>query len=801
MALNKKNIFYSSDPTKLTEVLWSFLSDHDFSNDVIFLPSRRAIRVVEKFIALKSGAAVLLPKLIALGESPEDEEELINSEDIVSNQERILVLAKLLSVAESRSFSSVLPVARDLIRMQDYIENEQSENSKSQINWNTLVDEKYATHFQKKAEFLSLADNVLPSIFPNKITESAKRNMDIRDWIGREFAGQVIVCGSTASVPATSDLMEYVVSLPNGKIILPGKITGVKTENIDICNPYYSEYKFLEKIGTDPNEVIEINIGKSNIDFFNNAFSNNYLDIKSQISNFTRIDCTRESEEAAAAAEIAFRAINENKSVLIITPDSAGNQRLKEAFARRNLLADFSGGTSATMTLFGRTVLNKIEESIYGKIDNLFEWINSFNLEFSESDLPIIEKIKEVSDILLKHGIVLDTSDIRGVVADTLSGVQIRGVLNEETKINILGTIESRMQTADVVILTGLNEGMFPALGYENPWLPRRIAEQIGLPPPQRKVSLMALDFINLSNGTDVYWLRSKTAGGSQTTESRFLSRIEVAFKNLNLENKKATDILNNVRGFDIVASNPLDYSNPTPPADKKPVYVTKLELLIHNPYAYYANHILGLRPKDDWWITASAKDFGTLVHSVIEHASKNPNEIKNIVKLMDEKAREILPDGSVLFHFWHKRFVEMAPLVQQMLENSSGGESEIELETKISGRTVRAIADRVWDDVVMDIKTGAAPNKSQLEQGNMPQLPLEAFMRGAKIIQFLQLKNNDIKLIEYSGEQLQKMIDASVQKASELFGRYGKDFEVYEYYETSDQKYKAYDDLARVKD
>lgn len=40
-----------------------------------------------------------------------------------------------------------------------------------------------------------------------------------------------------------------------------------------------------------------------------------------------------------------------------------------------------------------------------------------------------------------------------------------------------MGTIESRMQTADVIILTGLNEGMFPGLGYENAWLPRDIAK------------------------------------------------------------------------------------------------------------------------------------------------------------------------------------------------------------------------------------------------------------------------------------------------------------------------------------
>ncbi|MFA7187882.1 MAG: PD-(D/E)XK nuclease family protein [Alphaproteobacteria bacterium] len=801
MALNKKNIFCASNPTKLTEVLWSFLSDHDFSNDVIFLPSRRAIRVVEEFITFKSGNAVLLPKLVALGESPEDEEEIITGDDVVSNIERMLVLSKLLSAAESRSFSSVLPIARDLIRMQDYIENEQDENNKTKIDWESLVDEKFATHFQKKAKFLSLADSVLPSIFPDKITESAKRNMDIRDWIGREFSGQVIVCGSTASVPATSDLMEYIALLPNGKIILPGKITGTKIKDIDICNPYYSEYKFLQKIGISPDKVIEINVGKSNIDFFNSAFDNNQSPMDIQFIPFTRIDCARESEEAMATAEIASRAINNNKSVLVITPDAAGNQRLKEAFAHRDLVADFSGGTSGTMTLFGRNVLNKFDELGELKIENAFNFINGFNLDFAEDDLPIIEKIKEISDILCKHGIILSLSDLRAIIMDVLSSVHIRPVLNSESKIRVLGTIESRMQTADVVILTGLNEGMFPAIGYENPWLPRRIAQQIGLPPPERKVSLMALDFINLSNGLDVYWLRSKTAGGTQTTESRFLSRIEVALRNKDLDAKKADKILNIVRGFDMVAPNPLDYSSPTPPADRRPVYVTKLELLIHNPYAFYANHILGLRPKDDWWITASAKDFGTLVHGVIEHVARNSNEIKSLVQLMDEKAREILPDGSVLFHFWHKRFVEMESEIQKMLKDSIGGKSEIEMETKIVGRTVRAIADRVWDSVVMDIKTGKAPNKSQLEQGNMPQLPLEAFMRGARIIQFLQLQNNNIKLIEYSGEQLQRMVEASVQKASELFGRYSKDFEPYEYYETSDQKYKAYDDLARIKD
>lgn len=809
MVLNK-NLFCASNPSRLCEALWYFLSGRDFAKDVIFLPSRRAIRAVEKFIVAQCGGSVMLPQLVALGESDEEDENPIPDALVVSNQERVLVLAKLLSAAEGRSFASVLPVARNLVQMQDYIENE---NQQSQtINWLELVDEKFANHFQKKAEFLALADNVLPTIFPEKITSAQKRNTDIRAWIRHDCQGKVIVCGSTASVPATAQLMAHIAAAPNGIIILPGKISGIKVKGDDlgVCNPYYSEYKFLESIGAAPSDVMEIDVGSCPIDFFNSAFSNETNKKINQTGcPAVRIDCAREAEEAEVAAEIAARAESIGKSVLVITPDSAGNQRLREAFARRALNADFSGGVSGGMTLLGRQILNKFDEasdSRYAEIKNLFEFIDGFNLEFSESDLPIIEKLKEVSDIFLRHGIILGLLDARAVIVDALSSVQIRPNLRDDTSVRVLGTIESRMQSADVIILTGLNEGMFPALGYENPWLPRSVAQQIGLPPAQRKVSLMALDFISLSCGKNVYWLRSKTAGGAQTTESRFLSRISVAENDANPTEKQDTDFLQVVRSRDNVSLVPLDLSAPMPPMDRSAVYVTELELLIHNPYAFYARHILRLKPKDDWWVGPGPKEFGTLVHSVIENykieKSKPTDQmIVEIISRLDAAARHILPQGSVVFYFWHKRFIEIAPAILQMLNTSQGGESELKIETKITGRVVRAIADRVWDGVVLDIKTGAAPNKSQLEQGNMPQLPLEAFMRGAAIMQFLQLQNNNVKLIEYSGEQAQTIINSSVQKISELFGRYAKDAEPYEYYETSDPKYKAYDDLARAND
>ncbi len=826
-----KSIFCASNPAKLPDALWEVIRDDigALSDLIIFLPSRRAVRTVEKMIVDKIGNAAVLPKLVALGEGVDDPdmEPDISGDDIVSNFERVIVLAKMLSGDPNvRTISNALPLASDMVRMQDYIENEGA----GHVDWTSLVDEKYAAHFQKKAEFLTLADSVLPKIFPNKITVTQKRNADIRDWIDylKNHKSKVIVCGSTASVPASADLMAHVANMPNGYIILPGKIPGHENVTGD-CDPYASELKFLEKIGAMPGDIRIIDTGTSATEFLNAAFSNSgNFDPKLPVPNSQLIECNRESEEAECVAEIAARAVDDNKSVLVITPDAAGNQRIAAAFARRNLSADFSGGVSGAMTPIGRAILNWIDDLLEAKdkkpeIDNLFETIVSaietnFDLmspKFEIDDIAgsVLDAIKQASDVISRNGIVLNLADARAVIANAISGVSVRPPMNDNAKISVLGTIESRMQTADVVILTGLNEGMFPSRGYENAWLPRMVAEKIGLPPADRKVSLMAMDFMNLSCAQNVYWLRSRTAGSSQTTESRFLSRVAVA--NQSTASNQRSKILDNVRARDNVQYDRMDYSPPAPPADQSDVYVTELELLIHNPYAFYCRHILRLRPKNDYWAEPDARDFGNLVHKVIEESGIGNQKlsIDGLVEQLDEKAKTILEPGSVIFHFWHKRFVEIAPAIVSLFQESGIRNQRIEigLDTIIAGRKARARADMVYDKlisdscktipVVLDIKTGAAPNKSQLEQGNMPQLPLEAHMIGATVIQFLQLQNNNVKLIEYSGELAQSMINASLDKVSQLFGRYSKDYEPYEYYETSDPKYQVYDDFARVDD
>ncbi len=329
---------------RMLDALWGQIAQYgdDFSRVLIFLPSRRAIRSVERFIVEKIGHAVVLPNLVPLGEGAEDEEE--NFSDTISNRERIIILARLLSMdANVRNIATALTLAQDFIRMQDYMENEGVQIS--DIDWAEIIDEKYATHFQNKARIL----DILKQLPNDRLTTTQKRNQDIRAWKKHlDKYDSVIVCGSTASVPATADLMESVAKLPNGKIILSGKIFGEKEDFELDTNPYHSEYLFLKRLGLSADNVQTINVGESAIDTMNIAFGNTGAHVNNVLNNCKLIECARESEEANVVTEIALRAVKDNKSVLIITPDAAANTRIKSEMLHNNIDADFSSGLPGT---------------------------------------------------------------------------------------------------------------------------------------------------------------------------------------------------------------------------------------------------------------------------------------------------------------------------------------------------------------------------------------------------------------------------------------------------------------------
>jgi ATP-dependent helicase/nuclease subunit B len=68
------------------------------------------------------------------------------------------------------------------------------------------------------------------------------------------------------------------------------------------------------------------------------------------------------------------------------------------------------------------------------------------------------------------------------LLAALMEGIVVRPLYGVHPRLSIWGLIEARLQQADLVILGGLNEGTWPALPGDEPWMSRPMREGFGLP-------------------------------------------------------------------------------------------------------------------------------------------------------------------------------------------------------------------------------------------------------------------------------------------------------------------------------
>ena len=106
--------------------------------------------------------------------------------------------------------------------------------------------------------------------------------------------------------------------------------------------------------------------------------------------------------------------------------------------------------------------------------------------------------------------------------------------------IAIWGTLEARVQSADLVILGGLNEGIWPRLPGADPWLGRGIRRAIGLTSPERRIGLSAHDFQQAMGARRVVLTRATRDAEAPTVASRWLLRLENLLLGLGPEGEAA---------------------------------------------------------------------------------------------------------------------------------------------------------------------------------------------------------------------------------------------------------------------
>jgi double-strand break repair protein AddB len=225
----------------------------------------------------------------------------------------------------------------------------------------------------------------------------------------------------------------------------------------------------------------------------------------------------------------------------------------------------------------------------------------------------------------------LNAADYASLFHSILAAEEVRTPTEPHPHILIWGTLEARVQGADLLILAGLNEGSWPEAPSPDPWLNRSLRHQAGLLLPERRIGLSAHDFQQAVAAKEVWLTRSVRSDDAETVVSRWLNRVRNLLDGLPEQGGAAALQAMRDRGqawLDQVTAleTPEEVPRaprpaPAPPVAARPDHlsVTEIKRLIRDPYAIYARHVLRLRPLDPLMKVPDALLRGTVLHEVLE--------------------------------------------------------------------------------------------------------------------------------------------------------------------------------------
>ncbi len=330
--------------------------------------------------------------------------------------------------------------------------------------------------------------------------------------------------------------------------------------------------------------------------------------------------------------------------------------------------------------------------------------------------------------------LIVSPEDAVPLLRQLLDAQAVRPPYGGHPRIQILGLLEARLQHADLLVLGGMNEGVWPALPQPDPWLAPKIRANLGLPGLQYRIGLAAHDFATFLGAPRVLITRARRDNRSPTIASRLLLRLQAMTGGL------ARDV--RLERLAVALDRP-DAQRPVarpasaPPADERPkrIAVTAVDRLKADPFAFYAQAMLKLRSLEPVDADHTASWKGSAVHQVLEEWLAEDDCDPD--KLLP-RARRLLEGEAIhpmLRALWQPRLLEAIDWVaEEVRRDREEGRLPLAAERKgeadVAGVRLFGTADRLdrlpdGRIAIVDYKTGKAPSVSAVEAGFALQLGL----------------------------------------------------------------------------
>jgi ATP-dependent helicase/nuclease subunit B len=330
--------------------------------------------------------------------------------------------------------------------------------------------------------------------------------------------------------------------------------------------------------------------------------------------------------------------------------------------------------------------------------------------------------------------LMLDEDEWVPLLRDLLDQRPVRPPYGGHPRIFIWGLLEARLQHADLMILGGLNEGVWPSLPAPDPWLAPKIRAALGIPGLDFRVGLSAHDFASALGAPRVLVTRARRDSKSPTVASRLWLRLMAMTGGL------ARDLMleRYVAAIDDPGEpQPVGRPRPSPPAAERPrkISVTQVDRMKADPFAFYASAMLGLNRLDAVDADHSAAWKGSAVHEVLEHWLR---ETDCDPDALVDRARALVKGEAIhpmLRALWQPRLLEAIEwIAEQERANRAEGRAPAAAEARgeavLGGVTLHGRADRIdrladGRLAIIDYKTGQPPQAKAVEAGFALQLGL----------------------------------------------------------------------------
>ncbi len=329
---------------------------------------------------------------------------------------------------------------------------------------------------------------------------------------------------------------------------------------------------------------------------------------------------------------------------------------------------------------------------------------------------------------------LVDPQSLPALLRTLMDEIAVRPAQGGHPRLAIYGPIEARLQTADLMIVGGMNEAVWPGQPAPDPWLAPRIRIDLGLPSLDRRVGVAAHDLAGALGAREVLLTRARRDARSPAIASRFWLRLEAMSGGLthDLDLERWAMALDTPSNFE-----PVDRPAPRPAASLRPrqISVTEVDRLKADPYAFYARRVLGLAPLDPVDADPSAAWRGTAVHAMLEAWAKEDGCAPD--KLQARALSMLRHDRThpMMRALWQPRLMEAIDWIAREVDAQlDKGRRVVAVEqtgvTTIAGVELRGTADRIdslaaGGVAIIDYKTGKAPSAAAVRAGYSLQLGL----------------------------------------------------------------------------